>query len=185
MHHSILPLQNSTICLWCDGDGTSERFWDATLLEAAIRRFPTVLKRFTLDITDITGQRLLRIQCPTKWPTIKSLVLSGHNTDSWINLWTKHDGFLHAIPVSEPHLLFLAIVGSISLSPLLELWLNNVQMEDGKDWDLIVEAIDFATLRTAHTHNTSAEFTAKLNLQAKRVNVKPSPLRAPQFKDGG
>ncbi|KAF9313439.1 hypothetical protein BG003_005217, partial [Podila horticola] len=44
-------LRKAIICLYCDVDRVSGRSWDATLLEASVRRFPTVLKSLTLDIT--------------------------------------------------------------------------------------------------------------------------------------
>ncbi|KAI9237481.1 MAG: hypothetical protein BYD32DRAFT_416353 [Podila humilis] len=218
-------IQKSIICLWWDIDGVSGRSWDATLLDAAVRRFPAALRSFTFDVSGMTDRRLVRIQSvlqrsnlehlqirckpvalhlqdhvervlgSVQWRTIKSLVLSGDDIDTWIQLWTKHGGLFPAISASGSQLLSLAIVGPtkkqhlfshhaavalhclIYLNPLQELWLENVAMGEEKDWDLIFEAIDFSTLKTAHIHNTSTEFTIKFNTKADKLNSNGNKIK--------
>ncbi|KAG0098978.1 hypothetical protein BGZ93_009684 [Podila epicladia] len=114
-------VQKFIICLRWDVDTVSRWSWDATLLEAAARRFPTLLGSLTLSVTGMTDRGLFRIQSvlqrsnlehfhilcspillhlqdhveqalrTVQWSTIKSLVLSGDNIDTWIHLWTKND----------------------------------------------------------------------------------------------
>ncbi|KAG0085829.1 hypothetical protein BGZ93_009325 [Podila epicladia] len=85
------------------------------------------------------------------WPTIKSLVLSGDKIDEWLQLWPS---------TTAARLLYLTLQGQgpraqeLSHSSALfihqqlygialaELTIENVQFEDGHDWDFIVENID-------------------------------------------
>ncbi|KFH69286.1 hypothetical protein MVEG_04101 [Podila verticillata NRRL 6337] len=94
-----------------------------------------------------------------QWSTIKSLVLSGHNIDVWIKLWT--------CPFFAPQLLCLQIQGTGSslqelsqlsvrfilrliylTSTMTELHLANVQLQDKRDWELIVDSVDPLSLKT-------------------------------------
>lgn len=216
------PERKSVVCRWWNVDYVSGRSWDATLLEAAVRRFPTVLKSLTLDISGLTDRGLYRIQSvlqrsnlehlhircqivfsnrrsnvaqilrSVQWSSTISLVLSGDKIDTWIRLWAESGNLFPSAPTSGPQLHFLAIIGPsekqhplshssalalhrlICFSPLLELCLENVQMQQASDWDLIVDTIDFSTLKVVYAYNTSDDFTDKLDSRAEQYNIQQS-----------
>lgn len=87
------------------------------------------------------------------WSSLKSLVFSGNSIDEWMSLWPS--------PIA-PRLLSLQIRGNwpnvqelshasvvllqqlIYSSPLMELHFRNVQLQDKRDWTLIVDSMDFS-----------------------------------------
>lgn len=100
------------------------------------------------------------------WPTIKSISLIGDKIDDWIRIWTEFgDSFGTSRGLFGPRLSCLNIVGLgsadplshfsalslhrlIYLSDLAELRLENIQLQDHGDWNVIIRAIDFATLKS-------------------------------------
>ncbi|KAG0018941.1 hypothetical protein BGZ81_010015, partial [Podila clonocystis] len=153
----------------------------ASFLDMATLQHPSILTSFSLDVTDRSADCLASIQnmigrsylehlvieCvpidPTlsdliaqvlhsiAWSTLKSLVLTGHSIDEWIQLWPR--------PIS-PSLLCLHIRGTGSIlqeishssvlftldmvlaSSLVELHFENVRLQEERDWDLLVESMD-------------------------------------------
>ncbi|KAG0075081.1 hypothetical protein BGZ93_001371 [Podila epicladia] len=153
----------------------------ASFLDTATQQHPSILTSFSVDITDCSANYLVSIKniigrsrlehlvvecspfdpthsdliaqvlCSIQWPTLKSLVLAGHNIDKWIQLWPR--------PVA-PSLLCLQIRGTgsviqalshssvlivhdmVSASLLVELHFENVRLQDLGDWKLFVESMD-------------------------------------------
>ncbi|KAF9382809.1 hypothetical protein CPC16_009192 [Podila verticillata] len=93
-----------------------------------------------------------------QWSTLKSLVLAGHHIEAWIDLCQPSS------PVS-PSLLSLQIRGTlpniqelshsnvliifqlICASPMVELCLQNIRLQESRDWELIVDGLDFSLLK--------------------------------------
>lgn len=100
-----------------------------------------------------------------QWSTIKSLSLVGDKIDDWIAIWSRFGclfGTSHGL--SDLRLSCLNIVGLgsadplshfsvlslhriIYISDLAELRLENIQLQDDSDWNIVIGAIDFATLK--------------------------------------
>ncbi|KAG0352805.1 hypothetical protein BG005_007804 [Podila minutissima] len=126
------------------------------------------------------GQVLSNVQ----WPTIKSLILIGVKIDDWIRVWTELGNIFGASPGLGPRLSCFDIVGTDSGIPLSrfsalslhrlvyssnlgEVCLENIQLQDGGDWDLIIGAFDFATLKSLSFLNSPLFNTATLVDQLK------------------
>ncbi|KAF9321349.1 hypothetical protein BG006_002633 [Podila minutissima] len=153
----------------------------ASFLDTATQQHPSILTSFSIDITDRSPACLVSIQniisrsnlehlvvdcAPIKpaisdliaqvldsiqWPSLKSLVLTGHNIDEWIQLWLR--------PVA-PSLLCLQIRGTgstiqalshesvlfvldmVLASPMVELHFENVHLPGLRDWELFVKSMD-------------------------------------------
>ncbi|KFH63799.1 hypothetical protein MVEG_10492 [Podila verticillata NRRL 6337] len=91
-----------------------------------------------------------------QWSTLKSLVLAGHHIEAWIDLCQ---------PPFSPRLLSLHIQGTlpniqelshsnvlfifqlICASPMLELCFQNVQLQESRDWELVVDSVDYSLLK--------------------------------------
>lgn len=100
-----------------------------------------------------------------QWSTLKSLVLSGDNINGWLKIWSLDD---------TPRLLRLEMHGSRSIlqelshsnvltvahlvytSQIEDLHLENVQLQDKRDWALIVESMDSSSLATFRLCKSSA-----------------------------
>ncbi|KFH70893.1 hypothetical protein MVEG_03740 [Podila verticillata NRRL 6337] len=97
------------------------------------------------------------------WSVLKSLTLSGSSLDTWIDLWAKYGEITKCVSF-KAQLLRLRIVGSdrqekplssssvlwlhnvIYLFSPMEVHLKNIQLQDNRDWDLVIDAIDFSQL---------------------------------------
>ncbi|KAF9200643.1 hypothetical protein BGZ59_003169 [Podila verticillata] len=87
------------------------------------------------------------------WSVLKSLTLSGSSLDTWIDLWAKYGEItkLRIVgsdrqekPLSSSSVLWLHNV--IYLFSPMEVHLKNIQLQDNRDWDLVIDAIDFSQL---------------------------------------
>ncbi|KAG0347588.1 hypothetical protein BG004_007422 [Podila humilis] len=100
-----------------------------------------------------------------QWPTIKTLIVSGDNIDQWLQFWLKYGSLtsrpkgsagpeLHCLEVFDNGIADIPIShqGSLALhyfvytGQLSVLILENVWLQDDRDWDLIIEALDVAVL---------------------------------------
>lgn len=90
------------------------------------------------------------------WPSLNSLVFSGYHIDEWLQLWPSHvDARLIHLQIqgTQPvvpelcHSSILFLHQLISSSPLVELDLRCIQLQDEHDWSLIVESMDLLLLR--------------------------------------
>ncbi|KAG0342745.1 hypothetical protein BG000_001605 [Podila horticola] len=115
-----------------------------------------------------------------QWPTIKSLVLSGNNIDDWLNLWATQGGLRDLLggwlaPTSSgpglsslevlvgpesknvlSHSSALALHHLIYSCPLVELHLENVLLENKREWELVLGAIHYSNLKKLSLDNTNA-----------------------------
>ncbi|KAG0011616.1 hypothetical protein BGZ81_002075 [Podila clonocystis] len=100
---------------------------------------------------------IAQVLCSVQWTVLKSLTLLGDNIDEWIQIWAS---------VAAPSLLSLEIRGTgatphilthsstlflhelVSASPLIELHLENVLLQDKHDWCLIIDCTDPLLLQT-------------------------------------
>ncbi|KAF9293551.1 hypothetical protein BGZ74_011653 [Mortierella antarctica] len=154
---------------------------DARVLDTATLKFPSVVASLTLNLSAFTRPGLSSIQ---KWPTIKSLILIGVKIDDWIRVWTELGNIFGASPGLGPRLSCFDIVGTDSGVPLSrfsalslhrlvyssnlgEVCLENIQLQDDGDWDLIIGAFDFATLKSLSFLNSPLFNTATLVDQLK------------------
>ncbi|KAG0033745.1 hypothetical protein BGZ82_005991 [Podila clonocystis] len=125
-----------------------------------------VCTHFDSRLSNVITQVLGSIQ----WGALKSLVISGSNIDEWLQLWPHpQDAHLLCLQIqgsrsniaqklSHSSVLFLDQV--IFSSPLVELHLKNVELEDECDWEPIVEGMDFLLLEIL---DISAIITKQLN----------------------
>ncbi|KAG0081295.1 hypothetical protein BGZ93_002730, partial [Podila epicladia] len=92
-----------------------------------------------------------------QWLTLKSLVLLGNYINEWIELWpTPCDSRLFHFHIrgatsrmqgiSHSSVLFLQRL--IFSSPLVDLRLRNIQLQDRRDWALLIHSIDISFLQT-------------------------------------
>lgn len=115
-----------------------------------------------------------------QWLTIKSLVLSGNNIDDWLNLWATQGGLRDLLggwlaPTSSgpglsslevlvgpesknvlSHSSALALHHLIYSCPLVELHLENVLLENKREWELVLGAIHYSNLKKLSLDNTNA-----------------------------
>lgn len=159
--------------------------YDAEFLDMATLKYPSVLTLLTLDVSQLswtgfvsvekvlqrTSLEHLRVICnlipshlsrsasrvlgSIRWPTLKSLALTGDDIDGWIRLWPSTMSprlvRLH-IQVTGPqqelsHSGVLFIHRLIFMSPLVELNVENVHLKDKLDWALIIESMDLGLLK--------------------------------------
>lgn len=136
------------VCENWTGDYVIGRSWNATLLEAVAREYPTMLTSFTLDFSNITDKGLTMIQSvlhrsrlehlhirhlsfesgrqdkvccvlrSIQWSTIKSLTLFGDNIDSWFRFWMDDTTSLFMGSSSLLLLRRLEMIGTRSARPL-------------------------------------------------------------------
>lgn len=143
---------------------TKLRLDTSRLTRKGLASVEKVLRRSTLEHLHIQcvpysawqEKSLGQVMGAVQWPTISSLSLTGNNIEGWIQLFCKAkelsgSGF-------APRLLRLDIIGSsityqqlshesaltihrlVYGSEVVELRLDNVRMQDGKDWELIGRA---------------------------------------------
>lgn len=102
----------------------------------------------------------------TNWRVLQTLALSGENIDEWLQLWpsaistqlrnlTLHGKEPALQELSHPSVLFIQQL--ISMSQMQELRFRNVQLQDKRDWILIVESLDLSTLKTLGLCERSAK----------------------------
>lgn len=136
------------VCEHWTGDYVSARSWNSALLDTATLEYPTMLVGFTVDVSNITDQRLIRIQrvlhdsrlehlhirCLSlqprpqynsgrvlrsiQWSTIKSLVLSGDSIDTLLRFWADDQEYLFTGLSSISSLRRLEMNGSREARPL-------------------------------------------------------------------
>jgi hypothetical protein len=105
---------------------------------------------------DSQSESIAQVLGAVQWSTLMSLVFSGNNIEAWIDLCQS--------PFS-PSLLSLQIQGTwpniqelshsnvlfiyqlIYASPIVELCFQNVQLQEARDWALIVDSMDFSLLK--------------------------------------
>ncbi|KAF9372985.1 hypothetical protein CPB97_000879 [Podila verticillata] len=174
----------------------------AQVPDDASRQHPFILTSFTLDMIALTAQgfihigkvlqqsalecfhvkcvpfrpfqeeRIIEILQAIRWPTIKSLVLTGNNIDDWLQLWVRHGGLHDLISAwadsSTPgpnlvslrirgheenktnlfHVSALAIHHLVYSCCLVELRVENILLENKKEWQLILDGIHYSSLRS-------------------------------------
>ncbi|KAI9235063.1 MAG: hypothetical protein BYD32DRAFT_470767 [Podila humilis] len=108
------------------------------------------------SIDSSQSESIAKVLDSVLWPSLNSLVFSGSHIDEWLQLWPSHvDARLIHLqiqgtwPVFQElcHLSILFLHQLISLSPLVELDLRCIQLQDKQDWSLIVESMDLSLLR--------------------------------------
>lgn len=108
------------------------------------------------SIDSSMSESIAKVLDSVLWPSLNSLVLSGSHIDEWLQLWPPHvDARLFHLQIwgtppivqvlSHSSILFMHQL--ISSSPLVELDLRCVQLQDERDWSLIVESMDLSLLR--------------------------------------
>ncbi|KAG0334299.1 hypothetical protein BG000_008433 [Podila horticola] len=114
---------------------------------SSLEHFSIVCDPFNSSMSDTIAQVLGAIQ----WDTLKSLVLSGDCINEWLQLWpftTAPRLLCLEIRVSESankplsHQSVLFVHQAIYASALLELHLENIQLQDRRDWSFMVDSLD-------------------------------------------
>ncbi|KFH63795.1 hypothetical protein MVEG_10488 [Podila verticillata NRRL 6337] len=106
---------------------------------------------------DCQFESIAQVLGAVQWSTLKSLVLAGHHIEAWIDLCQPSfspsllslqiQGTLPKIQeLSHSNVLF--IIQLICASPVVELCFQNVQLQERRDWELIVESMDVFLLQT-------------------------------------
>ncbi|KAG0025765.1 hypothetical protein BGZ81_006853 [Podila clonocystis] len=143
------------------------------LTENGLGNIKDVLKRSTLECLHIRCVPILSrlrkhvamVLGAVQWPTIKTLILSGDSVDQWLQFWINEGLLRVASEVHQgPRLMCLEVFdkgvsehlishgGALALhfivysSQLSVLNLENVRLQDDRDWDLIIGALDITVL---------------------------------------
>ncbi|KAI9241319.1 MAG: hypothetical protein BYD32DRAFT_406098 [Podila humilis] len=143
------------------------------LTETGLHHIIDVLKRSALECLHIrcvpirprVRQHLAALLGAVQWSTIKTLILSGNSIDQWLQFWINEGSLVtnsgtHMGPrlmclelfdsgMSEnllSHAAALALHHIVYSSQLSVLNLENVKLQENRDWDLIVEALDITVL---------------------------------------
>lgn len=134
-----------------------------------------------------------------QWSTLKSLVLSGDNINEWTELWPSMVAarllFLNfrgkeSAQQELSHLSTLFIHQLVYNSPLIELYLMNVQLQDKNDWFLIIGSVNFSLLKILNLCASSfKELISKLEtidlfvwrMRPSLMKVAEAVLVVPQF----
>lgn len=93
------------------------------------------------------------------WSTLKSLKLIGDHVDEWLQLWAPatvtdsqllclHIQAVGSAPLELSHASVLYVHRVVLSSLLMELFLENIQLQDKCDWKLIVDSLDSTVLET-------------------------------------
>lgn len=138
-----------------------------------------VLQRFGLECLHVRGMpfmlfqeaNIVHVLHSIRWPTVKSLVLTGSNIDDWRELWSSSDELLNLIGAwadlfaPGPTLVFLRIVtheenrAALSRTSalvihhlvhsyrLVELHLENILLGKKIEWYLVLGGIHYSSLR--------------------------------------
>ncbi|KAI9232403.1 MAG: hypothetical protein BYD32DRAFT_491267 [Podila humilis] len=147
-HPSVLTLFTLDVsCLSRDGLST---------VREVLRR--SDLEHLHVVCTPVNSQSesIAQVLGSVQWSTLKSLVFVGNNIEAWIDLCQ---------PPLCPSLLSLQIQGTwpniqelshsnvlliiqlISASPIIELCFQNAQLQESRDWELIVDSVDYSLLK--------------------------------------
>lgn len=143
--------------LTAEGLGDIKRVLKRSALECLHIRCVPIRSRLRKHVAMVLGA--------VQWLTIKTLILSGDNVDHWLQLWINEGSLLatsgkHQGPrlmclevfdngVSEH---FISHAGALALHhvvyscQLSVLTLENVRLQDDRDWDLIIGALDITVL---------------------------------------
>lgn len=160
-HPSILSLLALDVSLLSSSGLVSVQ---KVLGRSTLEHLNIVCTCFDSSMSDSIAQVLGSIQ----WGTLKSLVLSGNNIDAWLRLWPcPQDARLLCLQIrgswtntaqelSHTSVLFLEMV--IFASPLVELHLENIDLEDECDWELIVEGVDFSLLEILNASDVTSNY---------------------------
>ncbi|KAF9381437.1 hypothetical protein CPB97_007755, partial [Podila verticillata] len=102
------------------------------------------------------SESITKVLGSVQWSTLKSLVFAGNNIEAWIDLCQppfsssllslQIQGTLPNIQeLSHSNVLF--IFQLICASPMVELCFQNVQLQEYRDWALIVDSVDYSLLK--------------------------------------
>ncbi|KAG0099263.1 hypothetical protein BGZ93_008396 [Podila epicladia] len=132
-----------------------------------------VLKRSALEFLHIRcvpirsrlREHIAMILSAVQWLTIKTLILSGDNVDLWLQFWINDGSLLTSSRMDQgPRLMCLEVfdngvsehlishAGALALHHIVYscqlsvLNLENVRLQDDRDWDLIIGALDMTVL---------------------------------------
>lgn len=129
---------------------------DLVHVPAAFALYTPVHVHFVCIPFDLASSELVdHVLASARWSALESLVLSGDSIDQWVQLLPTVDTVqLLCLTIrgtgSElqklSYLSISIIQNLISSSPLVEFTLENIQMQDKRDWMLIIESIDFSFL---------------------------------------
>ncbi|KAG0332053.1 hypothetical protein BG005_005598, partial [Podila minutissima] len=128
-----------------------------------LERLHVLCSHFDPSLSGPITQALASVQ----WSTLKALKLSGDHIDTWIRLlMTCADqgavGFAHSdlslqslhiqgtgsAPQDLSHSSTLVVHWLLCSSPLKELCLEKVELQDSRDWRFLVDAIDYSLLES-------------------------------------
>ncbi|KAG0335859.1 hypothetical protein BG000_007172 [Podila horticola] len=139
------------------------------LQRSSLERLVIHCPHFDPSLREHFGQVLNSVQ----WPTINSLTLIGDKIDDWIRVWAEMGNLFGASSsLLGPRLSCMDIIGTNSGDPisrfsalslhrliysscLVQVCLENIRLQDDSDWDLIIGAIDFATLNSLSFLNSA------------------------------
>lgn len=130
------------------------------------------------------SEYIAKVLGSVQWPSLNSLVFSGSHINEWLQLWPSHvDARLFHLqlqgtwPVCQElcHSSILFLRQLISSSPLVELNLRCVQLQDEHDWLLIVESMDLSQLRIL---DAGSVITRQLFSSAYAVDLLVSKMEA-------
>lgn len=119
------------------------------IARSSLEHLVVVCMSFDIILSDPIKQILQNIS----WSTLKSLILTGDNIDEWIQLWPRPIApRLHCLQIRGTGSVALELSHSSALfvhqivvaSPLVELNFENVQLQDGRDWVLLIEGMDMS-----------------------------------------
>ncbi|KFH63798.1 hypothetical protein MVEG_10491 [Podila verticillata NRRL 6337] len=149
-HPSVLTLLTLDVsCLSRDG---------LSSIREVLRR--SYLEHLHVVCTPVNSQSesIAQVLGCIQWSTLKSLVLAGYHIEAWIDLCQppspvclsllsfQIQGTLPNIQeLSHSNVLF--IIQLICASPMLELCFQNVQLQESRDWELIVDSMDYSWLK--------------------------------------
>ncbi|KAG0339225.1 hypothetical protein BG000_002594 [Podila horticola] len=149
-HPSVLTMFELDVShLTCHGLASVQKILHRSSLEhLVIRCIP-----FELDLSDSVAKVLGAVS----WSTLKYLVLSGIKLNEWIAIWPFTTALqLQCLQIRGTskgfyelsHSSVLFVHQLLSTSPLAELHLVDVQLQDGRDWVLLISSIDLSLLQT-------------------------------------
>ncbi|KFH74050.1 hypothetical protein MVEG_01263 [Podila verticillata NRRL 6337] len=129
---------------------------DLVHVPAAFDLYLPVHVHFVCISLDLTPFELVdQVLISARWSALESLVLSGDSIDQWIQLLPNVATvqlLCLTIRGTGPklqklsHLSTLIIQRLIISSPLVECTIENIRLQDKRDWMLIIESIDFSFL---------------------------------------
>ncbi|KFH63748.1 hypothetical protein MVEG_10441 [Podila verticillata NRRL 6337] len=105
---------------------------------------------------DSQSESITQVLGSVQWSTLKSVVFSGNNIEAWIDLCQPplsssllslqiQGTWPNIQELSHSNVLF--IIQLISASPMVELCFQNVRLQESRDWELIVDSVDFSLLK--------------------------------------